>query len=323
MIKDNVRFLVVSMAAGLLLAGCGGSDDETSSAPDKNTNTSSAEEKGATKLAKARKCPAKVKSGKRADGAPVDDIVNLRSGMSYDDAEWVLSCRDDVSVIEMAEKWNIKQNYGFPTRQIIRATNGTPCTGQEIVRDMSSVGGSKKCEDGGYGFKSLKDITQEYRVAFSGLQGEEKVGAVWRRSVFQQGEAPAVETLLSSLNDKYGAPHATDKDKRGMVTLSWIYDVLGRPMSKASNDFQGCKNSLQPSFNSSQRWSSNCGLSIRASVKPMYGNELLVQEMNIGVMHQKNFYEESQQFEQALIAANEQRKRDEAAEAASGAAPDL
>ncbi|GAB4142432.1 MAG: hypothetical protein Tsb0016_10740 [Sphingomonadales bacterium] len=319
------RIGVVLLSAGLL-AACGGGDEGGDAGGGDQANGASgqattAEVADASKA--KRKCPPKVTTGQRAEGAPVDDIAGIRIGMSFDDVTWVLECRGDVPLIETAAKWNIQQDYGFPIRQLVRATDGVPCTSQEILADMRSMGDGK-CDNGGYSFKSLKDIGQQFAIVFTGMPGDEVAGAVWRRNGFTQGENPTVESLSQSLAQKYGAPHDTETDRRGVTTLTWQYDLLGRPMSKATPAYRSCAQSFNPNFNAGQRWSSSCGLSLKAAITPVPGNELLAKQLDVGVMHQKQFYDAGQQFEAALAAANEQRKREQAEEAASqGAAPDL
>lgn len=327
MTQPWLRFAIAGMATGFLLAACGGGDDSSGesdgAAQESAAASGQADEKADTAGNRKRKCPPKITTGARPEGAPVDDIVGIRPGMSFDDVSWTLECRGDVPVLETAAKWNIKQDYGYPIRQLIRATNGVPCTSQEILADMRSMGDTK-CDGGGYSFKSLKDITQQFAVVFTGMPNDEVARAVWRRNAFATGENPTVESLSGSLAEKYGAPHNTETDRRGVTHFTWQYDLLGRPMSQATPAFRTCSNSVNANFNAGHGWSSACGLTVKASITPVQGNELLAGELNIGVMHQKDFYDAGEQFERDLMAANEQRKRDQAEEAAQqGAAPDL
>lgn len=321
-IQKNIFYAGVLAGFMCFLTACGGSEETPSLSKDKVTSTTTNNKTETPPKAPSRKCPAEVTSAPRPEGTPVDDIVGIRPGMSYDDVIGILACRDDVPLIETAEKWNIQQTHGFPLRQVVRASNGTPCSGQEIVRAMSSS--NVTCDDGGYRFKAVKNITQEFDVVFTGMPGKEAVGAFWRRNTFAEGEQPAVESLMQSLNQKYGEPHVTEKDRQGRTNLSWQYDLLGRPMSNASRNFNQCRNSVSASFAAGHGWSSACGLTIKVTIAPVYGNDLLAREMNMGIMHQKNFYDAGKTFEQELAAANEARKSEAAAEAAKkGVSPDL
>jgi len=230
--------LSVILFASFFLTACGGSEQDGAVSQDKNASNHTAAVKpkegakaSASTAEKTRKCPAQPATGMRPDGVPVDDIVGIRPGMHIDDVLWVLECRDDVPLVEVGEKWNIKQTHGFPLRQLIRASDGTPCSGQEIVRDMGGYGTSKQCNDAGYQLQAVKAISQEFEVVFTGMPGDELAGAVWRRNVFAEGENPTIEALTQSLSGKYGAPHVTEKDRQGRTLLSWQYDLLNRPMS--------------------------------------------------------------------------------------------
>mgnify|MGYP003701286879 CR=1 FL=1 len=255
-------------------------------------------------------------------GGPVDDVVGIRPGMGWDDVMWLLACRDDVPTVEIGDTWNVKQAYGIPVRQLIRASDGQPCSGQEIVRDMSST--SRSCDDGGYKFQALKNIANQIVVVFTGLPEQETARAVWRRTSFPEGDQPAIDSLRTSLTNKYGAPHLDERDRQGRITLTWTHDLLGRPMSTAASTFGTCSRGLNAVFGSSHAWSSACGLTIRALISPVYGNDLLAREFSVGLMHQKDFYDAGQQFERDLLAAHEASKRAQAeAAAASGSAVDL
>jgi hypothetical protein len=316
--------MMITALAALTAAGCGGGSDgpagEESGAALAISDTPVAAPQQAA-APPARDCPARPSTGAQS-GGPVDDVVGIRPGMGWEDVMWLLACRDDVPVVETGDTWNIKQAHGIPVRQLIRASDGQPCSGQEIVRDMSST--TRSCNDGGYKFKPLKSIANEIVVVFTGLPEQETAGAVWRRTAFPEDSLPAIASLRTSLTAKYGEPQLSEQDRQGRTTLTWIYDLLGRPMSSAAPSFGTCSRGLNADFGSSHSWSSGCGLTIRARISPVYGNDLLAREMHLGVMHQKNFYEAGQQFERDLLAAHETSKREQAAAAAaSGSAVDL
>ncbi|MAT84410.1 MAG: hypothetical protein CMD39_08990 [Gammaproteobacteria bacterium] len=268
-----------------------------------------------------RDCPARPTTGAPA-GGPVDDVVGIRPGMGWDDVQWVLACRDDVPTVEAGDTWNVKQAHGIPIRQLIRASDGQPCSGQEIVRDMSST--TRSCDDGGYKFQALKNIANEIVVVFTGLPEQETARAIWRQTSFPEGGQPAIKTLRTSLTDKYDEPQLDERDRQGRITLTWVHDLLGRPMSTAASAFNTCSRGLGAAFASSHSWSAGCGLTIRALISPVWGNDLLARELSLGLMHQKDFYDAGQRFERDLLAAHEASKREQAeAAAASGSAVDL
>lgn len=325
------RSIPAALVAVAVSACGGGSDgrDEASavtsgaagSAQPRAAGAPSASGTTASAAATERKCPARPTTGAPA-GRPVDDVVGIRPGMGWDDVNWIFACRDDVPTVETGDTWNIKQAHGIPVRQLIRASDGQPCSGQEIVRDMSST--TRSCDDGGYKFQALKNIANEIVVVFTGLPEQETARAIWRRTSFPEDVQPAIETLRSSLTDKYGAPQIDEQDRQGRITLTWVHDLLGRPMSTAASAFNTCSRGLGATFASSHSWSAGCGLTIRALISPVWGNDLLAREMSLGLMHQKDFYDAGQQFERDLLAAHEASKREQAdAAAASGSGVDL
>jgi len=172
--------------------------------------------------------------------------------------------------------------------------------------------------------QALKNIANEIVVVFTGLPDQETARAIWRRTSFPEGGQPAIETLRKSLTDKYGAPQLDERDRQGRITLTWVHDLLGRPMSTVAPALNTCSRGLGAAFASSHSWSAGCGLTIRAQISPVWGNDLLAREMSLGLMHQKDFYDSGQQFERDLLAAHEASKREQAdAAAASGSGVDL
>lgn len=250
----------------------------------------------------------------RPDGAPVDDIVNLRPGMSYDQVLATLECRDDIRVVQTAPMWSISENYGIPTRQLLRASDGIPCDAREAG-----------CESGGP-FEPLREVRREYVIAFTGMPEQEIARVVWRRSLYAPEDAQAVSVLTQSLNEKYGAPQlqATGNHSRinrvrvGATNLVWLYDrdgsAVAPPASQFSNAamaWETCINGPQPQFRESHSWNSGCNLTIRAEILPQEGNQLLARELNMMVMNQRDLYHGGQQFNQALRLVSDERLREQ------------
>ena len=257
-------------------------------------------------------CPASPSTDPRA--GPPDDIVGLRPGMSYDDVVAVLECRNDIRVIKVAPMFNIQENYGIPTRQLVRGSNGIPCSEREARGERCSTLGR---------FEPLRDASEEYIVAFTGMPGEEIARAVWRRSVYT-GDDQAISVLTEALNSKYGVPqlqatgnHSRINTVRGRATnLVWLYDkdgsALPPPTSQFSNaalNWETCINGPSPAFAGRHGWSSGCHLTIRAEILPKDANGLLAGELNMVVMNQRDFYYGGQQFENALRIVSDEKLR--------------
>lgn len=261
-------------------------------------------------------CPASLDTPERAEG-PVDDIQQMRPGMPFDDALAILECRDDVRVVQTAPLFSIPENFGVPTRQLIRAADGIPCSAREARGDRCSALAH---------FEALRDITSEYVVAFTGLPGEEVARAVWRRRVYSEQDGQTVSMLAETLIAKYGAPQlqATGRHTRlndvrdGATNLVWLFNREGHPVppptaqfSSAALGWETCVNGPKPVFAGRHGWNSGCHLTIRAEILPRSDNSLIARELNMVVMHQRDFFYGGQQFQAALRALSDQRLREQ------------
>lgn len=271
------------------------------------------------KQAAARQCPHTPALAARASNEPVDDVADLRPGMSFADVEALLECRGNVVNFDTAEAWAIR-NEGLPTRQLLRAADGEICPAE------ARLAGGNGCEDGGYGFELLQDVREEFIVAFAGLPEAERAGVIWRRTVFPADEYPTVTSLQEALVAKYGQPHLAANDegyyslghRRGSVTYSWVYDTRQQPIPGSDSARRSrCVNGPRPAFQKQMSWNTACGLTVRAEIMTAPGNTLLARELNVVVMDQKRFDDAVKQFTVDLKAAVEAQHRGKAG------APDL
>lgn len=259
------------------------------------------------KQAAARQCPHTAALPARGPNHPVDDVADLRPGMSFADVEAFLECREGVVNFDTAEAWAIK-NEGQPTRQLLRAADGDLCPAE------ARLAGGKECEDGGYGFELLQNVREEFVVAFTGLPEQERAGVIWRRTVFPADEYPTVSSLQEALVAKYGQPHlAANQEgyyslghRRGSVTYSWVYDARQQPIPGGDSARRSrCVNGPRPTFQRQMSWNSACGLTVRAEIMSAPGNSVLASELNVVVMDQKRFDDAVKQFTVDLRAAVE------------------
>jgi hypothetical protein len=271
------------------------------------------------KQAAARQCPHAPALAARDPAHPVDDVADLRPGMSFADVEALLECRDGVINFDTAEAWAIK-NQGLPTRQLLRAADADICAAE------ARLAGGGECEDGGYGFELLQNVREEFVVAFAGMPKKEHAGIIWRRSVFAADAYPTVTSLQEALVAKYGQPHLSANQegyyslghRRGAVTYSWVYDPRQQPIPAADSARRSrCVNGPRPTFQRQMSWNGACGLTVRAEIMTAPGNTLLASELNVVVMDQKRFDDAVKQFNADLRAAVEAQHQ------GKGGAPDL
>lgn len=272
-----------------------------------------------------RRCPPELSTPEPAEGAPVDDILGVRPGQTFAEVEAILACREEDYQVEPGAVWSVRNTHGQPTRQLIRATNGVPCTGQDIARSMRSMQGDGECSSGPRDSRlsMVRNATDEVWVVFTGLHGEEVAGAVWRTRDYPADAQPTAESLQQALITKYGEPSVAETLTRnslplrsGDVALTWVYDLRGRKLSSENPMYRRCSN-VNHNFFGSHRWSGECGLMVTAGIRKNPRNNLLVNTMTIGIMNQKDFYDRSQTFESTLAALAEEQRQQAARDAAA------
>jgi hypothetical protein len=265
----------------------------------------------------ARDCPHSPSLTPRAQDAPIDDVADLRPDMSLADIEAILECRGDVLNFDTATEW-ARKSLGIKTRQLLRAADGEPCP--------ATARAGSDCDDGGWGFTPLRNVSQQFLVAFAGMPGAERAGIIWRRTAFPEGQYPTGSAIAQALAEKYGNPHLQANEegyyslghRRGTVVHSWVHLPDGRPIPRGDSARRSrCVNGPRPTFQRGMSWNGACGLTVRAEVVPLAGNPALARELNVIVMNQQRFDAAIKQFDIDLKAAVEAQHRE------SGAKPDL
>jgi hypothetical protein len=145
--------------------------------------------------------------------------------------------------------------------------------------------------------------------------------SLWRRSVFPQAQSPTVSAVMAALTEKYSEPHIRQTEagyysmshRNGATNVNWIYSPEGARIVDSDSMKQRCVNGPKPWFTTEHSWNGGCGLTIRAEILPVPGNALLVQELNVSVVHQKDFITALGDFDAALNAAVEQQAEGSAA----------
>lgn len=330
----NDRFSTMALVLGLgMMVACSDGDSSTGhttevavaatdagapSAKPRAEETAPAGQAGSKPLAPAEgegttmpvKCPPEPSVPPRADGAPTDDILDLRPGMSFDDVVAISRCRDPKLRVDVDDRWHVSDTHGIKTRQIVRVSDGEECSGQDIVADMRNS--SDICSGGD--FKAVKNATDQIFVAFNGVPEKEVAGAIWRSRTFAKDERPTVADLQKSLAEKYGEPHET-RERNSELELAWTYDPLGRRMSKSNPALQDCRFSVSASYAGRHRWSADCGLTINARIDLDRQNPLLADALHVAVMQQKEFIEGTERFEADLRTESRRQNEMEAEKA--------
>lgn len=297
------------------------SQSAPSKSPAKQTSSASAEEVAKEARGNLR-CPAKIKTPARASGAPVDDVVGVRPGMSYDEATNVVLCTNDLLVaqVDQSRRFNIN-TYGQTIRQGFGARFAEPRvqrTSKQIMEDMQK---DFMARSNNAVRQDMKPGQAKWYVSTMGVPGEERVIAAAREEWFEEGGNPTMDSVEQALVKKYGNPtrnQNTGQDRQ----LTWAYDPFGRPVTETSPLYNKCYGSADP--NSGTNFSPDCGIVVAAHVRATRENPGLSQYLQVGVIDQAKGYEAITGTEQALQQLDAQRKAQELEAASKNSkAPEL
>ena len=261
------KFMLAGIAgAALALSACGGGNkDEAGSvepeggAISKGNGLATASEVAENKRGKV-KCPPKIATPARADGMPVDDIVGVRPGMTYDEAANLVLCDNPMIVVEeetyrgfqidtRGQKYRKGFNANFAEREK---------SSQEILQEMQD---DHLARSGNAVREDMKPGMTRWYVATVGLPTQERVLHVAREEWYAEGKNPTVDGVAQALIGKYGPPSEDQSDQQWR-TLSWKYDLQNRPVTDTSPLFRSCNLAAGP--NAGASLSPDCGTIISA-----------------------------------------------------------
>lgn len=325
-IADCVIVLMVSCA----LSACGKSPEKAGKIPDASAAGSGYPKASATAAEVAKEvrgdvdCPAKISLAPRAAGAPVDDVVGVRPGMTYEEAAAVVLCSNELLVEKPETSAGVQiQTYGQTVRQGFSAQFAEPRvekTSQQIMQEMQD---NAMRRTSNRVVRDIKPGQSEWFVGTMGMPGKERVTSVARREWFEAAHNPSIASIEKALMGKYGTP--TKRQGNGpnqYRNLIWAYDPLGRLVTETSPLFNQCNGASDP--NGGANFSPDCGIVVSAAIYAMPDNPDLSQYMQVGVVDQAGGYEAIMATEKGLQQIDAQRRAKEVEEAAKNAnAPKL
>jgi hypothetical protein len=327
---NAIRLIVAAvLAAGMGACGsgnsgsspaAGGSGASASKAAPRPANAS-AEEVASESRGDVR-CPARVETKARDPKGPVDDVLGVRPGMTYEEAANVVMCTHDLMVVQADGRGFQIQTYGATLRQGFAARIAQPRvqkTSKQIMQEMQdytiSRSGNRVNED-------MKPGESKWYVGTIGLPGQERVINVAREEWFAEGRNPTAESVEQALIKKYGTPTRKQPPSSGMRNITWAYDPLGRPITETSPLFYKCSGVADP--DGGANFSPDCGEVIVAQIFPMPDNAELSRFFQVGVVDQAGGYEALTSTEQGLQQQDATRKAQQVKDAAKNAdAPTL
>lgn len=322
----NKFVLATAAAAVLALAACGdgGGGGAPAVSADPEGDAISAQNGLATAAQVAAQkrgnvsCPAKVTPP--APGAPVDDIVGVRPGMTYDEAANIVLCDNPMIVVEeemsrgfqidtRGQKYRKGFNAQFAERQKTNKEIMDEMQDDMMARSMNSVR------------EDMKPGMTRWYVATMGLPGKERVLQAAREEWYAEGKNPAVEGVAQALITKYGAP-SQDQSSGNARMLTWKYDLQNRPVTETSPLFNQCH--LRAGPNAGASLSPDCGTIVSAQITSQRDNAALAQSLQVGSVNSAGGYQILEETEQNFVAADEVRKQQELQDATKNAtAPKL
>jgi hypothetical protein len=313
------------------LTGCGSGDpgqpgtvgrDETSagaSAPRREGNASA--EEVAEELRGDVDCPARIKSPSRDAKAPVDDVLGVRPGLTYEEAANVVLCTNDLLIVQPDSRGFQIQTYGQTLRQGFTATFAKPRVEksskqimQELQDEAMGRGGNRVTHD-------VLPGQSKWYVGTMGLPGQERVINVAREEWFEEGRSPTLASLEQALIKKYGTPTRNEKSPSQRY-MTWAFDPLDRLITETSPLFNRCTGVSDP--DGGANFSPDCGVVVTAMLFPQTDNPDLGRFFQVGIVDQTGGYEALTQTEQGLERMDAQRRAAQVEEASKNSnAPQL
>lgn len=265
-------------------------------------------------------CPAKVRS--RPDSTPVDDVLGVRPGQTFDEAVNVVLCTNDLLVASppVTQGFNI-ETFGATIRQGFSARFAEPRvvkTSKQIMQEMQddtiARGGNAVRPD-------MLPGQSRWYVTTMGMPGDERVIAAAREEWFGAGRNPTMRSVADALIKKYGPP-TRQQVAPHVISLVWMRDSSGQYVPDTSPLSHQCTPLSSPTGGSN--FSPDCGLVVAAMVWPLRDNPALSEHFEVGVADQANGYRRIVDTEQALENGEKARRKQQVDDAAKNAdAPQL
>ncbi len=313
---------LAGLIAGVLV-GCGkDSGPGAASAPRPVPSGNASAEQIAEEARDGIDCPAELDTPPRAPDAPADDVVGVRPGLTYDEARNVVLCTADLLVVsaESTRGFNIK-THGATIRQGFSASFAKPRVEKSSREIMNEMQDDFMARSGNAVRQDMKPGEAKWYVSTMGVPGRERVIAAAREEWFAEGRNPTMDSITQALIKKYGTPTRTQILPH-IVLITWIHDPSGRLVPEINPLANSCTAMSDPDGGTS--FSPDCGLVVSARIDPMRDNPQLAQSFQVGVADQARGYQAIVDTEQALEAAEMQRRTKQVMEAEKNAdAPQL
>ena len=324
---ESAEWVIVAMAA-IVLAACGSKEPgyaANASGANATKSTQSSGDATAAEVAEEARgdvdCPARIKTAARDPKAPVDDVLGVRPGMTFDEAANVVMCTNDLLVVQVDTSRGFQiRTYGQTLRQGFSARFAEPRVVKTSKQIMEEMQDDFIARSGNAVRQDMFPGQAKWYVTTMGMPGQERVIGAAREEWFEEGKNPTLESVEQALVKKYGTP--TRIQETGGRHMRWAYDPFGRLVTETSPLFNQCSGISSP--DGGVNLSPDCGLVVTAVLHPLRENPALAQLMQVGVVDQANGYEAVNATDQAFQQQEAQRRAKEVESAAKNAdAPEL
>lgn len=316
-----------TLAASLVLTGmlvaCGAQDPNqpggasNSGKPKSSPSGNATAEEVAEESRGDVDCPADIDSPARADNAPVDDVVGVRPGLTYEEAANAVLCTGELLVASPPNTRGFNINtYGATIRQGFSARFAEPRVVKSSQQVMKEMQDDFMARSGNAARPDMKPGEAKWYVTTMGMPGKERVIAAAREEWFAEGRNPTMESVAAALIKKYGTPTRRQVAPH-VINLSWIYDPSGRFIPETSPLANGC--TVMSSADGGSNFSPDCGLVVGAQVWPARENPALSRSVQVGVADQATGYRSLTDTEKALESEEMRRRAKQVDDAAKNA----
>jgi hypothetical protein len=318
----NVRHLTIAALCAVLSA-CGQGGPAAPGASASQPRPAPSGDASAEQVAEESRgdvdCPADIDTPPRAKDAPVDDVVGVRPGLTFEEATNVVLCSNDLLVASppSTQGFNIK-TYGATIRQGFSARFAEPRvvkTSKQIMQEMQD---DMIARSGNAVRPDMRPGQSRWYVSTMGPPGQERVIAAAREEWFAEGRNPTMQSVADALIRKYGPP-TRHQVAPHVISLVWMHDPQGRFVPETAPLARQCVAMSSP--NGGSNFSPDCGLVVAAMIWPMRENPALAEHFEAGVADQANGYQLIVGTEQALEnqeMAKRQKQVEDAAKNADG-----
>jgi hypothetical protein len=267
--REAMKKFGILLAGMSLLAGCSGdgaTPENNQAAGEGNAAAAAATEKESTANAAASSTQANCAAATSSGSGP--DVLGARLGMSPEDAFAALSCANPAFDMEYSTETSTPMppmpDGSLPRTAVIASASGDVAT-----------------------------------IYFVGPTGREKAIVLMHDIVFPEGQAPAVQDLLASLQSKYG-PSETIAGASSAVVRSISRAPGGKAFRADEPDFRRCTQIL--GWNSEGQFvnEGGCGLTINYRIDRRQDDPNLAQKLYLILSDQAAAIEATEQVRREI-----------------------